>query len=74
LEKHPDKIFIGFIDKTFDFFGYHFSPEGLRVAQSTLNNFLGKAARFMSKARQHQRVLSGWVAIRSKGWAGTKVV
>jgi hypothetical protein len=29
LEKHPDKTFIGRIEKGFDFLGYHFSPEGL---------------------------------------------
>ncbi len=32
LEKHPDKTFIGRIEKGFDFLGYHFSPEGLSMA------------------------------------------
>ena len=29
LEKHPDKTYIGRIEKGFDFLGYHFGPEGL---------------------------------------------
>jgi len=28
LEKHPDKTFIGWIERGFDFPGYHFSREG----------------------------------------------
>ena len=27
LEKHPDKTFIGRVEKGFDFLGYHFGPE-----------------------------------------------
>ena len=45
LEKHPDKTFIGKIEKGFDFLGYHFSPEGLSVAQPTLERFIEKATR-----------------------------
>jgi RNA-directed DNA polymerase len=32
LEKHPDKSYVGRIEKGFDFLGYHFSPWGLSVA------------------------------------------
>jgi hypothetical protein len=32
LEKHPDKTFIGRIERGFDFIGYHFSPDGLTAA------------------------------------------
>lgn len=45
LEKHPDKTFIGLIEKGFDFLGYHFSPEGLSVAKATLDNFFTKVTR-----------------------------
>jgi hypothetical protein len=31
LEKHPDKTFIGRIDKGVDFLGYHFSPNELHT-------------------------------------------
>jgi hypothetical protein len=43
LEKHPNKTFIGRIEKGFDFLGYHFSPEGLSVASKTIEKFLARA-------------------------------
>ncbi len=45
LEKHPDKTFIGRIEKGFDFLGYHFSPECLSVAEKTIEKFLSRAVR-----------------------------
>ncbi len=33
LEKHPDKTFIGRIERGFDFLGYHFGQEGLTMAR-----------------------------------------
>jgi hypothetical protein len=45
LEKHPDKTFIGQIERGFDFLGYHFSPAGLTVAKQTIANFIEKASR-----------------------------
>ena len=45
LEKHPEKTFIGRIEKGFDFLGYHFSPEGLSVAEKTMEKFLARAVR-----------------------------
>jgi RNA-directed DNA polymerase len=45
LEKHPDKTFIGRIDRGFDFLGYHFSSEGLSVSQATVNKFAARATR-----------------------------
>ncbi len=32
LEKHPDKTFIGRIERGFDFLGYHFCEDRLSVA------------------------------------------
>jgi RNA-directed DNA polymerase len=43
LEKRPEKTFIGTIEKGFDFLGYHLRPEGLRVAQATLEKFIARA-------------------------------
>ena len=43
LEKHPNKAFIGLIERGFDILGFHFSPQVLRRARSTPNNFLAKA-------------------------------
>ena len=36
LAKHPDKTFIGRIERGFDFLGYHFSLEPLKLAQQTI--------------------------------------
>ena len=45
LAKHPDKTFIGRIDKSFDFLGYHFDRERLTVAKATLERFVERATR-----------------------------
>jgi RNA-directed DNA polymerase len=51
LEKHPDKTFIGRIERGFDFLGYHFTREGLRVAKQTIENFIEKASRLYEQER-----------------------
>ena len=45
LEKHPDKTFIGRIEKGFDFLGYGFTPRSLTVARKKIENFLERALR-----------------------------
>ena len=45
LLKHPDKTFIGRIERGFDFPGYHFSREGLTVAKATIQRFVARAIR-----------------------------
>ncbi len=45
LLKHPDKTFIGRIERGFDFLGYHFGPEGLSVAKKTIERFVERAIR-----------------------------
>jgi len=52
LEKHPDKTFIGRIEKGFEFLGYHFGPEGLRVATKTLENFVARAYQLYEHERK----------------------
>lgn len=52
LEKHPDKTFIGRIERGFDFLGYHFSREGLTVAATTIANFIEKASRLYEQKRR----------------------
>ncbi len=39
VEKHPDKTFIGRVERGFDFLGYHFEIGELGVAQITLERF-----------------------------------
>jgi hypothetical protein len=47
----PDKTFIGRIGKGFDFLGYHFSREGLRVADETIKRFIAKATRLYEQEK-----------------------
>ena len=47
LEKHPDKTFIGRIERGFDFLGYHFSPANLAVAKKANANFIEKESGWM---------------------------
>ena len=51
LEKHPEKTFIGRIEKGFDFLGYHFSPEGLSVAEKTMEKFLARVVRLYEQGQ-----------------------
>lgn len=43
LQMHPDKTFMGRIEKGFSFLGYQFSPAGLSVALPTLDKFVARA-------------------------------
>ena len=45
LEKHPDKTFIGRIERGFDFLGHHFSRRGLTLARSTIEKFVERTSR-----------------------------
>jgi RNA-directed DNA polymerase len=51
LEKHPDKTFIGRIEKGFDFLGYHFSPQGLSVAEITWKKFMARLHRLYEQQK-----------------------
>jgi hypothetical protein len=71
LEKHPDKTFVGKIERGFDFLGYYFSPAGLAVAKKTISNFIEKASRLYE---QERRAVSAATALemyvrRWLGWA-----
>jgi hypothetical protein len=52
LEKHPEKTFIGQIERGFEFLGYHFRPGRLTVAQKTLSVSLNVRSSFMSESRE----------------------
>jgi hypothetical protein len=42
LAKHPDKTFMGRIEKGFDWLNYRISPAGLTLATKTLKNFVAR--------------------------------
>jgi hypothetical protein len=45
LAKHPEKTFIGRIEKGFDWLGYHISRDGLRLTTTTLQHFVARSFR-----------------------------
>jgi hypothetical protein len=81
LSKHPDKTFIGRIERGFDFLGYHFSARGVRVSSATLARFLERAARLyeqgpwepggLLRACSFVRRWMGWASGGLAGPAGT---
>ena len=81
LSKHPDKTFIGRIERGFDFLGYHFSARGVRVSSATLARFLERAALLYeqepgepcgsSELGSYVRRWQGWASGGLAGPAGT---
>ncbi len=71
LEKHPDKTFIGKIERGFDFLGYHFSRDGLRVAKATMRKFVERATRLYEQQPEERDGSSalGMYVRRWVGWA-----
>ncbi len=49
LEKHPEKTFVGKIERGFDFLGYHIRPDGISVASKMLERFVSRAARLYER-------------------------
>ena len=52
LEKHPDKTVMGRTEKGLDFHGFHFSPEGLSVAEKTIEKFLARVVRLYEQEQE----------------------
>lgn len=59
MEKAPEKTYIAKIEKGFDFLGYHFSPEGLTVAQQTIERFVVRVTRLYEQGRAECRPSHG---------------
>ena len=69
LEKHPDKTYIGKIEKGFDFLGYRFEPRGLSLALGTLKRFQERLARLYEQGADDDRI--GQYVRRWCGWANS---
>ena len=71
LAKHPDKTFIGRIEKGFDFLGYHFSRTGIAVASATVECFVERATRLYEQEQcdPEGTPLLGAYVRRWIGWA-----
>ena len=67
LEKHPDKTYIGSIEKGFDFLGYHIGPAELRLAKKTIENFINRSLRLyeqgppVSRQRRLEAYITNWM-------------
>ncbi len=72
LLKHPDKTFIGRIERGFDFLGYHFGPEGLTLAAKTVENFVARAIRlYEQEPGEVSRLLPAWIVRAVVGQVGS---
>jgi hypothetical protein len=59
VEKHPDKTFIGWVDRGFDFLGYHFTSragQGLEVAKKTIDNHVARITRLYEQGADVVRI------------------
>lgn len=56
LKQHPDKTFIGRIERGFDFLGYHFSRGPMGLATKTMTICDDNGTGFMSEGRWHPKV------------------
>jgi len=52
VSQHPEKTFIGRIERGFDFLGYHFSRRELAVAKATICKSVEKASRLYEQERK----------------------
>jgi RNA-directed DNA polymerase len=52
VKQHPDKTFIGKIEKGFDFLGYHFSREPLQVAHITVKKHVERLYRLYEQQKK----------------------
>ncbi len=69
---HPDKTFIGRVERGFDFLGYHFAAGALRVAEETAARFVDRATRLYEQDREAPAGASrsGEYVKRWLRWAG----
>jgi RNA-directed DNA polymerase len=71
LSLHPDKTFIGRIERGFDFLGYRFSHQPLQLAAVTVERFMARCHRLyeqQQKAPELGAVLGDYVT-RWRRWA-----
>lgn len=56
VAQHPDKTFIGRIERGFDFLGYRFSSTGLEIAPQTIERFNTHMARLYEQGADANRI------------------
>jgi len=58
VKQHPDKTFIGRIEKGFDFLGYHFSRNKLRLADITVRKHVERLHRLYEQQKKKKATLN----------------
>jgi hypothetical protein len=66
-KKHPDKTFIGKIERGFDYLGYRFGPGVLKLADTTIECFV--AHNEQGRRERRKAPLLGRCIRRWRGWA-----
>lgn len=57
VEKHPDKTFIGRVERGFDFLGYVFSVDGtVKVSRPAVERFTARATRLQERGADKSRI------------------
>jgi hypothetical protein len=71
LQKHPDKTFIGRIEKGFDFLGYRLWPDRIAVAEATVERFRARLTQLYEQegGRPHAAAPLGSYVRRWLSWA-----
>ena len=71
LEKHPDKTFIGRVERGFDFLGDHLAPGRLTLSRATVERFVERAHRLYELERGEPEGFPrlGAYVRRWRGWA-----
>ncbi len=56
VEQHPDKTFIGRVDRGFDFLGYFIKPGVLKVSRGTFERFTERISRLYEQGAVLERI------------------
>ncbi len=56
VDKHPDKTYIGKVERGFDFLGYFISPGMLRVSRETFERFTERVSQLYEQGADYLRI------------------
>ncbi len=79
VEQHPDKTFIGKVERGFDFLGYFMKPGMLKVPRGTFERFTERISRLYEQGADYLRIGEyvwqwlKWVRAGIRGMAKLKV-
>ena len=79
IEQHPDKTFIGKVERGFDFLGYFLKPGVLRVSRLTFGRFTERISRLYEQGADYLRIgeyvrnWHRWVRAGIVGWTNMEV-